>query len=526
MITSFKKIAFITSCIEGSLVIIIELLGTKMMTPLLGNSLKIWTNTLGITLLFLTFGYFFGGKLKQKLSSDLISNIIGLASLFILMMPIVAIPIIESTINQGFLFSSIISSIFIIGIPIFVVSSISPILIQLLSDNLDNSGKHAGFVFALSTVGGIIFSFLIGLYILPTFGITKPLLFFSCLLVIYSLLLKYTKYSKYIIMIFIFLLAKNIHNLNIRSEGNNNVKVKYLSESLLGQVKIVDAFQPNTKLSYRTLFLNGINQTNIINNSEVVSIWDYVHKISMVSSFKRNGEALLLGMGAGSIATEMNKLNIKTDLVDIDDRMYKLAKDYFYYNDSISRFYNDDARHFLNTTTKKYDLIIIDLLSGESQPTNIFTLEGISKIKKTLKPNGICVFEFQEKRGKKGISAFQSICNTFIESGLNVQYNKNQSEIIDYIIVASINDINLKIDFNDVNQIKQLSSSYKHLGPVAENLKIPYIKLNKKFKNGIIFTDNKPLLETINYETISNWRRFSIFSFGLNELKETKKLFE
>ena len=52
--------------VEGASLMVVELLGAKLLAPFYGSSLYVWTAVLSITIIGLTLGYHFGGKLTQK----------------------------------------------------------------------------------------------------------------------------------------------------------------------------------------------------------------------------------------------------------------------------------------------------------------------------------------------------------------------------------------------------------------------------------------------------------------------------
>ena len=146
----------------------------------------------------------------------------------------------------------------------------------------------------------------------------------------------------------------------------------------------------------RRLLLNGIDQTYTQIGFEPLSLWRYPHKIAAYASMKPPGSrALLLGMGGGSIAFELKALGLNLDIVELDARIPAIAEEYFGYEPATSRFFVDDARHFLRTDQDKYDVVIIALPIGEVQPTHVFSLEGFADLKKRLSDDALVIINFQ-----------------------------------------------------------------------------------------------------------------------------------
>lgn len=500
--------------IEGSMVIAIELLGSKMIQVFLGNSLVIWTIVIGCTISFLTIGYYVGGVLSKKTTQEKWIGLgFSLAALFFILMPITSLYLFEQNIDGALIKNSILITSLLIGPPLFFLGLTSPIIIQKLTKNVDDSGKNAGIVYALSSAGGIITTLLLGMFLLETYGLIKPIYVLSILLIL-AAICYYRSFFQYVLL-GVFALSFLVVNstMNETTWEAKNIKVQYISEGLMGQLKIYDEYFPIEELEYRFLLINGITQTMIVNNNVGVSAWNYVHRISRIASLNSGGKALLFGLGGGSIASELNKLHYKTDVVDIDKRMFDICKKYFYYQDSNSTFYNDDARHYMNKCSKKYDLIVLDLLNGEVQPSNVFSKEGLSKLCKLLEKDGIIILNYQQLTNGHTISAHHSICNTFLSLGMRIQYHEKKGET-DVVTVISKKELNL----NDI-PIQNLSPSFVYLGVVQTLVTEPFKKVTEPFKDGMILTDNQPILDLLNAATIQDWRKNVITTTSKKQMK-------
>ena len=52
--------------ISGALVMILEILGSRILAPYIGTSVFVWTSLIGVVLASLALGYRIGGKLADK----------------------------------------------------------------------------------------------------------------------------------------------------------------------------------------------------------------------------------------------------------------------------------------------------------------------------------------------------------------------------------------------------------------------------------------------------------------------------
>ena len=113
---------------------------------------------------------------------------------------------------------------------------------------------------------------------------------------------------------------------------------------------------------------------------------------------------LVLGAGSGTDVVAALRHGAKhVDAVEIDPVIVRLGRQYHPdqpYSDPRVTVVNDDARHFLRTTTKKYDLVVFALIdsltmqssfSGVRLESYMFTEESFRAVRDRLAPNGVLV---------------------------------------------------------------------------------------------------------------------------------------
>ncbi len=115
-------------------------------------------------------------------------------------------------------------------------------------------------------------------------------------------------------------------------------------------------------------------------------------------------DVLIIGAGSGTDVTAALRHGAKSvDAVEIDPVIIRLGRQLHPdrpYDDPRLRVINDDGRHFLRTTEKKYDLIVYALIdsltlqsgfSGVRLESYMFTEEAFEAVRDRLKPNGLMV---------------------------------------------------------------------------------------------------------------------------------------
>ena len=115
-------------------------------------------------------------------------------------------------------------------------------------------------------------------------------------------------------------------------------------------------------------------------------------------------DVLILGAGSGTDVAAALRHGVRhVDAVEIDPAIIRLGREHHPdhpYSDPRVTVINDDARHFLRTTTKHYDLVVFALIdsltmqssfSGVRLESYMFTEESFRDVRNRLTPDGVLV---------------------------------------------------------------------------------------------------------------------------------------
>ena len=141
----------------------IELSASRLLGSVFGNSNLVWANVIGLMLLYLTVGYFLGGRLADRFPrEDVLLRLILWAAFLSGMIPLVARPIISRAAQAvfgaeaGLALGSFIVILILFSVPVTLLGTVSPFVIRLAVTDLAGSGKIAGQVYAISTLGSLL----------------------------------------------------------------------------------------------------------------------------------------------------------------------------------------------------------------------------------------------------------------------------------------------------------------------------------------------------------------------------------
>ena len=168
---------FIVSFVEGGAVMAVELVGAKLVGPFYGNSLYVWAAVLGLTLGGLTAGYFLGGLISRKYPCKRTLYAVVLASaVLVALMPSIGAAVMEATLNLELRVGITLSCLAFLFPPLLCFGMVSPLIIRLVTTHDGAIGRAAGTVYAVSTVGGILATYVIAFHAIPEFGMYESLL--------------------------------------------------------------------------------------------------------------------------------------------------------------------------------------------------------------------------------------------------------------------------------------------------------------------------------------------------------------
>ena len=180
--------------VSGMTVLACELAASRLLAPYFGTSLFIWANLIGLILLYLTAGYWLGGRLADRYPArEALYHVTAVAAIFIGLIPVLARPILHlssigfATYSLGIFWGSLIGVIVLFLIPITLLGCVSPWAIRLAVTDVHGAGRTAGSLYALSTLGSILGAYLPVLLLIPYVGTNRTFVIFSAALLLVSL---------------------------------------------------------------------------------------------------------------------------------------------------------------------------------------------------------------------------------------------------------------------------------------------------------------------------------------------------
>src|SRR5437868_13109028 len=181
--------------VAGACSLAVELSASRLLAPYFGTDLFVWANLIGLILLYLTIGYYIGGRVADRYPRPAVLYLLTIcASILIGLIPFISRPILLwsltsfATFSISIFYGSLVSVILLFAIPMILLGCVSPFAIRLSIDKLGKSGRIAGQLYAISTAGSILGTFLPVLWLIPNYGTYRTFFYFAVALLLVSVL--------------------------------------------------------------------------------------------------------------------------------------------------------------------------------------------------------------------------------------------------------------------------------------------------------------------------------------------------
>jgi len=465
----YKYILEIIVFICGAVVMIFELVGSRVLGPYFGTSIFVWTSLIGIILGSLSIGYYLGGKIADKNPKiSILSLIVFLSAVFISLTIIIKsflLNYLQISISD-IRVSSVIASLILFSPASILLGMVSPYAVKLKLNNLNTSGTTIGNLYAISTAGSIFGTFLSGFYLIPHFGTNKLLIILSITLIITSLALFSKKIIKVRLSVLIFMIISwfVFAGFNRLSQNAGFIDL----DTAYNRIWIYNSNDKKTGEIIRTFSINNENSSAMyLNKNDLV--YEYTKYYHLAKHFYPDFKTTLMFGGAG-YSYPKSFLNSYTeatiDVVEIDPTVTELAKKYFNLKeDSRLNIYHEDGRVYLNKTQKKYDVIFGDAFSSHySLPYQLATKEAIQRKYDILNDDGVVILNIisavEGEKGKFLRAEYATYKSIFPQVYLfPVREPNDGNEVQNIILVALKSKYNQ--NFNDADP--ELNEYLQHL---------------------------------------------------------------
>jgi spermidine synthase len=387
--------------IAGVVSLAIEMCGPRLMAPYFGTSQIIWATQIGFTLLYLSLGYFIGGRLADRYpQASVVCGITTVAAVATGLIPLISRSVLDWSVggmtnaNPSVFISALIAVNLLFAVPTILLGMVSPFAIRLTVEQVGSAGRSAGSLYALSTLGSIIGAFLPALVLIPAWGVRNTL-YAAC----------------------IVLLVASVWGLRLRGRAVSVALGALLLVPMLAQGPLKSRpgliYEQESLYNYIQVVREADGTHNLILNEGAGAIHSKYHPDRVLFGSSWYAEYLLMapyfnegftpeklrriaivGLAGGTLARQYTAAYgpIAIDGVEIDPAIVDVGRRYFGMDETNLNVHLGDGRTFMRTTQQTYDVVMVDAFQQPYMPFHLTTREFLEEIKARLSPTGVVTF--------------------------------------------------------------------------------------------------------------------------------------
>jgi len=408
-----KYFFYLLAFMGGFYIMQLEMAGFRVLTTNFGSSIYTTGIYLTFVMIFLSVGYFIGGRLSEKFK--VLSPLVLLLSLICLYTFTCQIILKTVLVDWAFGFWQVITSpllrttipvalvsLLFYGPPMMVLSQISPYLIKLYCQNKeyrmhDKVGNVSGTFMAVSTIGSIIGSFVTSYFFVPYLGvrITNLIFIFSLMAIVLAAIFLFDWEKKAPVIAVISILAVvgllQAYLALFPASPSPEPGLIHQEETLYGKIKVFKYEEDGLKwLIYRP---SRIYEHSLIYPDNLLKDQFGITYIAPALAHHYKNY-LVLGSAAGGNIVQLLTIDPEAHIigVEIDPKVLDISRNFFGVKTSEKvKLVVQDARLFLEDSKETFDYIIVDLFKGECIPVHCITSEFFQLVLEHLKPGGAIV---------------------------------------------------------------------------------------------------------------------------------------
>jgi spermidine synthase len=370
-----------------------EIAAARLMAPFFGASTIVWANTIGVVLVSLSIGYWLGGRLGDRYPDlrGLCLLAAGAAAL-LAVIPFAARPFFDISvdaldeISAGAFAGSLLGVLVLIAVPVVLLGACSPYAIRLAVPDVEHTGRVAGRLYAVSTVGSLLGTMISALVLIPFIGTQRTFISFALALAVIAaagLGWRYIAIPAAIAAV----MAIPVGTVKA-TEGE---RVLYEDESEEQYIRVVEEedgdrlLELNEGQAVHSMYRPGSFLTD--------GVWDGYLVLPFVGLDEPPRRLAILGNAAGTTARAYGHYfpGTEVDGVEIDAKLTELGERFFDLDNPDLEVFHEDARPWLRAASGGYDVIMVDAYRQPYIPFYLATREFFELARDRLAEGGVVI---------------------------------------------------------------------------------------------------------------------------------------
>jgi len=381
----------------------VEIAAARLLAPYFGASTVVWANTIGVVLVALSVGYWFGGRYADRHPHPrgLCLMVLG-AAVLIAAVPFAARPFLSfsvdafDTVSVGGFAGSLFGVLVLVAVPVTLLGAAAPWAARLAVGEVGSSGEVVGRLYAISTAGSLLGTMVSALVLIPLLGTQRTFLVFALALALVAAVGVGAR-AALVPASLLAVLALPVGTIKGEADG----RVLFEDETKHQYARVVErddgtrVLELNEGQAVHSLYRPGAYLTG--------DYWDG-HLVLHAAAGRRPPERIaILGNAGGTVARSFGHFfpGTAVDAVEIDAELTELGRRYLDLRNPRMRVFAEDARPWLERSGGGYDAIMVDAFRQPYIPFYLATREFFELVRDRLAAGGLAIVNVGHPEGAR-----------------------------------------------------------------------------------------------------------------------------
>ncbi len=288
---------------------------------------------------------------------------------------------------------SLLAAVFLFFVPLFLLAMTGPFLAGVVTRSLKDVGGTVGRLTALGTVGSLVGTAAIGYLLIPLAPNSWTMYGTAAVLALVAVAW-FAAWGRSrratVTAVGVVALAVAAGAWGLRFDGPRipNNQELYRGNSEFGLIQVV---QPSgSRIRY---YLTDYLPQNVYDtvSGTGAAMFNWMLEDLAFAYAPRLDDVLCIGMGVGIVPRDLARKGVRVDVVEINPAVVPVARRFFDLDPSAFNLVIGDGRWYANTSTRRYDAVLLDAFVGDSVPSHLMSREAFEAIALLLRPDGVLV---------------------------------------------------------------------------------------------------------------------------------------